>query len=635
MESHPFKSTLFKSVFVVLFSVSSVAHIVPPEEFHPMAESYRRMTFMVNLNPVLWDEVKKDTGIIAAELGKIDEEAGKSYASTFDQVYQEVEAEIRVSLATPTMRKKASKALLINSTHAVAMAMNALLDSAKTHTESPEQSGAYLETARQLWAAFEFEVKHTDPSGHYRLGQAWLEASSALGSPGLFGVGAIPTDIERFQQSISILQEYITENFGASFNPNNKGWMYALPVHSPTYDSSARIPAKLPPGSNLNKQLPRPRQILGMVERGADESETPLIALGDLAFDSSYIFGEPARSLQISCNTCHNKGTTNPQLFIPGISANKGGLDVSSSYFKPASNNGHFDHLDSPDLRGIRFTAPYGRNGRFASLREFARNVIVNEFNGPEPDPVLLDGMVAYMNEFDFLPNRFLNRDGTLNENASKEAKAGEILFNKSFPQLDDKSCASCHIPNSHFLDRQSHDIGTVKGTVEYSLDRALDTPTLLSVKHNGPYMHDGRFDTLDQVVEWFDGEHKLELTKAEQADLVSYLETIGDGEDAFEDTVYTLEAEMEEFGFFLSSYELVLQMEKLDIAATIFQTISIEIHAHKWDVQDAKYIPVLNELADLMDSAYGAILAKDVENANMHVAAYRELFDANAENLK
>jgi cytochrome c peroxidase len=593
------------------------------------------MAFMVNLNPVLWDEVKKDTDAMAAELAKIDASASAAYYAAVKQVFAEVEAEVQVSLATPTMRKKATRALFIESTQAVAHSIHRLLGSAKSHLDDPEKAEALLDTARKMWGAYEYEVKHSDPAGHFELGQAWLEASSALGSPGLFDVGGIPTDIERFHQAVTTLQDYVSDNFGDSFSPNKTGWMYPVPVNSPTFDGFASIPAKLPPGSNLNKQLPRPRQILGMVERGVDESETPLIALGDLAFDSPYIFGEPARSLFLSCNTCHNKGTTNPNIFIPGISARKGGLDVSSSFFKPAANNGHFDALDSPDLRGIRFTSPYGRNGRFPSLREFVRNVIVNEFNGPEPDPVLLDGIIAYMNEFDFLPNRYLNGDGTLTENASAEAIAGEILFNKPFATMDNKSCASCHIPNNNFLDRQSHDIGTVGGAVEYSLDRALDTPTLLSVKNTPPYMHDGRFDTLGQVVDWFSEEHKLELSNKEQKDLVTYLETIGDGEEAFEDTLYTLEAEMEEFSFFLSSYELARDLNKLDMAGAIFQTITTEIHAHKWDVQNLDFMPVLNEMADIMDAAYGAILSNDVEKADMHVAAYRELYDANAENLK
>ncbi len=54
-------------------------------------------------------------------------------------------------------------------------------------------------------------------------------------------------------------------------------------------------------------------------------------------------------------------------------------------------------HVDTPSLRGVRLTAPYGRDGRIATLREFARHVIVNEFAGDEPAPRVLDALVAYM----------------------------------------------------------------------------------------------------------------------------------------------------------------------------------------------------------------------------------------------
>ena len=44
------------------------AHIVPAEKLHPVVESYRRMTFLLNLNPVLWDEVRKDSDRIGRYL---------------------------------------------------------------------------------------------------------------------------------------------------------------------------------------------------------------------------------------------------------------------------------------------------------------------------------------------------------------------------------------------------------------------------------------------------------------------------------------------------------------------------------------------------------------------------------------
>ena len=57
--------------------------------------------------------------------------------------------------------------------------------------------------------------------------------------------------------------------------------------------------------------------------------------------------------------------------------------------------------------------------------------MIVGEFAGPEPSPFMLDALVAYMNEFDFLPAPLLYRDGRLNAKASVAALRGEAIFNR------------------------------------------------------------------------------------------------------------------------------------------------------------------------------------------------------------
>ena len=44
---------------------AAFAHIIPPEELHPVAESYRRATFILNLNPVRWESVSADVDAIA------------------------------------------------------------------------------------------------------------------------------------------------------------------------------------------------------------------------------------------------------------------------------------------------------------------------------------------------------------------------------------------------------------------------------------------------------------------------------------------------------------------------------------------------------------------------------------------
>ena len=83
-----------------------------------------------------------------------------------------------------------------------------------------------------------------------------------------------------------------------------------------------------------------------------------------------------------------------------------------SAFFNPQTDNGVLDPLTIPSLRGARFLAPYGHDGRTASLRDFVRNVVVNEFAGPAPSPQILDALVVYIEDIDFLPNPNLDKGG-------------------------------------------------------------------------------------------------------------------------------------------------------------------------------------------------------------------------------
>ncbi len=281
----------------------------------------------------------------------------------------------------------------------------------------------------------------------------------------------------------------------------------------------------LPAASQLGElaiQVPR--------EQFHDEADggrqSDLVALGNLAFESPQIFGNPARKAGLSCGTCHVGGDINPVLFIPGLSDRPGGLAVVNSFFNPRTDNGLHRHVDIPSLRGIRYTAPYGRDGRIASLREFTRNVIVNEFNGPEPSPRLVDAITAYMEQIEFLPNPNLGADARLSSVSGEAARRGEAVFNRAYPQMGGNSCASCHQPMALFLDHRQHDIGS---------GGAFDTPTLLDAAYTAPYFHDGRFASFDAVVGYFDEHFELGLMAAEKADLVAYLGAVGATEKPFD----------------------------------------------------------------------------------------------------
>src|SRR5580765_5970856 len=67
------------ALLLALAAPPARAHVVPPEQFHPVVESYRRLTFLLNLNPVLWDEVKTDADRVAVELEMISRQRADAY----------------------------------------------------------------------------------------------------------------------------------------------------------------------------------------------------------------------------------------------------------------------------------------------------------------------------------------------------------------------------------------------------------------------------------------------------------------------------------------------------------------------------------------------------------------------------
>lgn len=281
----------------------------------------------------------------------------------------------------------------------------------------------------------------------------------------------------------------------------------------------------LPVGTELNEDaIDLPREVFHSEASGGRKSY--LVDLGDLAFNAPEILGGAARQAGISCGSCHVNGAANPKLFVPGMSTHPGNFDTTGPLFNPKANNFALDPVRIPSLRGARYLAPYGNDGRTTSLREFIRNVIVGEFAGSEPSPTILDALTAYIQDIDFLPNPSLEPSGKLSSQTSEAERRGEVLFHRPFPHDPAVSCASCHIPSAAFVDHKQHDIGS---------GGFYKTPTLLNADFNAPYFHDGRFTSYDQVVGYFDEKFGLGFSEQEQKDLVAYLTAVGDGVRAYE----------------------------------------------------------------------------------------------------
>ena len=323
--------------------------------------------------------------------------------------------------------------------------------------------------------------------------------------------------------------------------------------------------AVLPAGSELNEQLlDQPTELFAFERAGGKRSY--LFNLGDMLFSSSVIFGGRARDAGLSCNSCHQQGAANPALYVPGLSKRPGTFDTTGALFNPKADNGVFDPVTVPSLRGAKFLAPYGHDGRFTSLRDFVRNVIVNEFAGPEPSGQTLDALVAYIHEISFLPNAKMAPDGRLTAKASDAARRGEAVFNKPFPHGAAMSCASCHQADAAFVDHKVHDIGT---------GGFFKTKTLVNANFNAPYFHDGRFDTFDEVVGYFDKHYDLGLSGAERADLVAYLETIGDADEPT--TRNSVQAEVDELSAFVSVLDVAIPARDTAVILQAIDSVGAE----------------------------------------------------------
>ena len=280
----------------------------------------------------------------------------------------------------------------------------------------------------------------------------------------------------------------------------------------------------LPPKTELNEDaLDQPREVFRSEVAG---EKSYMVNLGNLAFSSPGILGGVARQAGVSCGTCHVNGAGNAKFFMPKMSTRPGNFDTTGPLFNPKANNFVLDPVRIPSLRGTRYLAPYGNDGRMASLHDFVRNVIVNEFAGPEPSPAMVDAIVAYIHDIDFLPNPNLGPGGRLIGQISDAERRGEALFMKPFPHDPGLSCAGCHVPSAAFVDHQQHDVGS---------GGLFKTPTLRNADFNAPYFHDGRFDSYDQVVAHFDRVFALGLSPQDRGDLVAYVTAVGDGTQPYE----------------------------------------------------------------------------------------------------
>jgi cytochrome c peroxidase len=232
-----------------------------------------------------------------------------------------------------------------------------------------------------------------------------------------------------------------------------------------------------------------------------------------------------------SCQSCHTDGAANNEIGPTPHDPNVVGIDQS---FKGVR--------DPPTLFDVGRTDPYFWIGNTATLNEVAVATIQNHFKPAfQPDLVAeAAALTAYMQTIK-APVTDFDR-GTM----SAAALRGEELFQGK------AACVACH-GGPDFTDNRKHDtfVPQVPGNTDpgaqapptgvcpfkppnplLPLACAFNTPALrgLSLPGTGPYMHNGIFTTLAQVVSFYNTQSSvapLLLTTQEQSDLVEYLKAL------------------------------------------------------------------------------------------------------------
>jgi len=147
---------------------------------------------------------------------------------------------------------------------------------------------------------------------------------------------------------------------------------------------------------------------------------------------------------------------------------------------------------------GVRPTAE-------GAVRSGIHHILMSE--RPEAEAAAID---AWLKSLSALPSPFL-----VHGRLSPAAERGQRLF-----ESDRVGCAKCH-PPPLYTDSKAHDVGS-RG--EWDRRASFDTPTLLEVWRTAPYMHDGCFTTIEQLLT--EGSHGItnKLSDKEIADLAQFV---------------------------------------------------------------------------------------------------------------
>jgi YVTN family beta-propeller protein len=219
-----------------------------------------------------------------------------------------------------------------------------------------------------------------------------------------------------------------------------------------------------------------------------------------LARKGEAIFYDAQRSHHqwFSCHSCHPDGHT------------------CSVLFDTLNDDSHGNPKLTPTLRGVGHTAPYTWHGWQNKLGDAVEKSLTETLWGKQPTKEDVSAVVAFMETLDHPPNPNRQADGAL----SAAALRGQAVFKGK------AHCARCH-QGEHYTSTKNYDVKVDPDGSPFDL---WNPPSLRGLYDRGPYMHDGRAETLDELLKLHHVPEKLggeKLTPEERKDLIEFLMTL------------------------------------------------------------------------------------------------------------
>lgn len=298
------------------------------------------------------------------------------------------------------------------------------------------------------------------------------------------------------------------------------------------------------------------------------------VALGRMLFYEKRMSKDGTQS----CASCHMQAFafTDTARFSTGVRGLKGGRQAMSVFNMAWHSNEFFwdgrahllrdqslmpiqDELEMDEtLDNVVLKLSLDQDYRDQFMRAFGSE----EINAEKISLALeqfMNSIVSSNSKYD----RYLNGEETLTESEERGRYLFFTEYSPFFPEKSGADCAHCHggdnFENDSYmnngLDSDFDDLGREKVTANAENRGEFKVTSLRNIALTAPYMHDGRFSTLEEIVEHYNSglkpsatlpaelertrEKGLQLSEEDKKALVAFLKTLTD-DDLVSDSRYS-----------------------------------------------------------------------------------------------